>query len=49
MPFFPAAATSLKAQPKQENKELTLVPEARIAPAGMITELQEHGWTYVRP
>ena len=39
------------AQAKQENADITLLPEASIVPTGIgrITELQEQGWTYVRP
>jgi intracellular sulfur oxidation DsrE/DsrF family protein len=49
--IFSGCGNTLKAQSSQENKDLTLVPEARIVPAGIvrITELQEQGWTYVRP
>ncbi|MBV9653924.1 MAG: hypothetical protein JOZ42_05110 [Acetobacteraceae bacterium] len=38
-------------QSKQENKEISLLPEARVVPTGIgrIVELQEQGWTYVRP
>ena len=38
-------------QSKAENKEITLLPEARVVPTGIgrIVELQEQGWTYVRP
>jgi intracellular sulfur oxidation DsrE/DsrF family protein len=48
---FSGCGNTLNAQSKQENKELTLLPEARIVPAGIarITELQEQGWAYVRP
>jgi intracellular sulfur oxidation DsrE/DsrF family protein len=48
---FSGCGNTLKAQSKQENKDITLVPEAHIVPAGIarITELQEQGWTYVRP
>jgi uncharacterized protein len=48
---FSGCGNTLNTQSKQENKELTLLPEARIVPAGIarITELQEQGWTYVRP
>jgi len=48
---FSGCGNTLSAQSKQENKELTLVSEAHIVPAGIarITELQEQGWTYVRP
>lgn len=42
---------TLAAQAKQDGRQLSLVPEARIVPAGIvrIVELQESGWTYVRP
>ncbi|HEY6832362.1 MAG TPA: hypothetical protein VI251_07720 [Pseudolabrys sp.] len=48
---FSGCGNTLNAQSKQENKELTLLPEARIVPTGIarITELQEQGWSYVRP
>ena len=48
---FSGCGNTLNSQSKQENKELTLVSEAHIVPAGIarITELQEQGWTYVRP
>lgn len=48
---FSACGNTLNAQAKQEGKEITLVPEARIVPAGIarIIELQEQHWTYVRP
>jgi intracellular sulfur oxidation DsrE/DsrF family protein len=48
---FSACGNTLNAQTKQEGKEITLVPEARIVPAGIarIMELQEQHWTYVRP
>jgi intracellular sulfur oxidation DsrE/DsrF family protein len=38
-------------QSKMENKEIGLVPQARLVPSGIarIVELQEQGWTYVRP
>jgi intracellular sulfur oxidation DsrE/DsrF family protein len=48
---FSACGNTLNAQSKQENKQITLVPEAHLVAAGIarITELQEQGWTYVRP
>jgi intracellular sulfur oxidation DsrE/DsrF family protein len=48
---FSACGNTLNAQAKQEGKELTVVPEARIIPTGIgrIIELQEQHWTYVRP
>ena len=48
---FSGCGNTLNAQSKQENKEIALLPEARVVPAGIarIIELQEQGWTYVRP
>ena len=48
---FSACGNTLNGQAKQEGKEISLVPEARIVPAGIarIMELQEQHWTYVRP
>jgi uncharacterized protein len=42
---------TLGRQAKQENKEISLVPEARLVPTGIgrIVQLQEQGWTYIRP
>jgi uncharacterized protein len=36
---------------KKEGKPITIVSEAVIAPSGVVhlTELQEQGWTYLRP
>ena len=36
---------------KAEGKEVTLIPEATIVPAGVVRllELQEQGWAYMRP
>jgi uncharacterized protein len=48
---FTGCGNTLANQSKQENKSITLVPEARLVPAGIarIVELEEQGWTYVRP
>lgn len=48
---FSGCGNTLAAQSKQENKQISLVREARIVPAGIarIVELEEQGWTYVRP
>ena len=48
---FSGCGNTLANQSKQENKEITLLPEARIVPTGIarIVELEEAGWTYVRP
>ena len=48
---FAGCGNTLANQSKQENKEISLVPEARIVPTGIgrVVELEEQGWTYVRP
>lgn len=48
---FTGCANTMANQSKQEGRELSLVPEARLVPAGIarVVELQEEGWTYVRP
>jgi uncharacterized protein len=48
---FSGCSNTLGTQSMQENKQITLIPEARLVPAGIarIVELQEQGWTYVRP
>ena len=42
---------TLGRQSKQEGKEISLVSEARLVPTGIgrIVQLQEQGWTYIRP
>jgi intracellular sulfur oxidation DsrE/DsrF family protein len=49
--MFSGCGNTMSAQGKQENKEISLVPEARVVPTGIarILELQEQGWSYVRP
>jgi intracellular sulfur oxidation DsrE/DsrF family protein len=49
--IFSACGNTLNTQSKQENTQIMLISEARIVPAGIarITELEEQGWTYVRP
>ncbi|HYZ62144.1 MAG TPA: hypothetical protein VE650_06780 [Acetobacteraceae bacterium] len=48
---FSGCGNTLNTQSKQEGKQISLLPEARLVPTGMarIVELQEQGWTYVRP
>ncbi len=51
-PVIPSGfANTLGRQSKQEGKEISLVPEARLVPTGIgrIVQLQEQGWTYIRP
>jgi uncharacterized protein len=49
--IFSACGNTLAGQSRQENKEITLLPEARLVQTGIarILELQEQGWSYVRP
>lgn len=48
---FSGCGNTLTNQSKQENKAISLVPEARVVPAGIarVVELEEQGWAYVRP
>ncbi len=48
---FSGCDNTLARQSKQEGKEISLLPEARLVPAGIgrIVQLQEQGWTYIRP
>jgi uncharacterized protein len=48
---FSGCGNTMNVQSRQENKEITLVPEARVVQTGIarILELQEQGWAYVRP
>jgi intracellular sulfur oxidation DsrE/DsrF family protein len=48
---FSACGNTLAGQSRMENKEIKLVAEARIVPTGIgrIVELEEKGWSYVRP
>jgi hypothetical protein len=48
---FTGCGNTLTNQSKLENKNISLVPEARVVPTGIarVVELEEQGWTYVRP
>ena len=48
---FSGCENTMAAQSKAENKQVTLLSDAKGVPTGIgrIVELQEHGWTYVRP
>jgi intracellular sulfur oxidation DsrE/DsrF family protein len=48
---FSGCGNTMAAQSSQEAKQISLVSEARVVPTGIarILELQEQGWTYVRP
>jgi intracellular sulfur oxidation DsrE/DsrF family protein len=48
---FKACGNTQGNMSKVENKEITLIPEASVVKSGVVRvmELQEKGWTYVRP
>ena len=48
---FMACNNTQQNMQKQESKEIPLVPEAKVVKSGVVhvMELQEQGWTYVRP
>ena len=48
---FAACANTLHGMEKAEGKEIPLLPEAKVVPAGVVrlAELQEQRWSYIRP
>jgi len=48
---FAACDNTRKAMQKAEGKEIPLVSQAKVVPAGVVRlmELQEQGWSYIRP
>ncbi len=48
---FSACGNTMKKVAKKSGKDVTLVDGVKVVPAGVvrIMELQEQGWTYVRP
>jgi uncharacterized protein len=48
---FKACGNTQENMRKVENKEIPIIPEATIVKSGVVRvmELQEQGWTYVRP
>ena len=48
---FKACGNTQENMHKAENKEIPIVPEATVVKSGVVRvmELQEKGWTYVRP
>jgi uncharacterized protein len=48
---FSACNNTKQAMEKREGKAFTIIPEASIVPSGVVQlmELQEQGWSYVRP
>ena len=48
---FVACGNTKKAMTRKENKEIPIMPEAKMVTAGVVhlMELQEQGWSYIRP
>ena len=48
---FKACGNTQENMHKAENKEIPIIPEATVVKSGVVRvmELQEQGWTYVRP
>ena len=48
---FSACGNTKKGMEKAEGHPVPIIPEATIVPAGVVrlTELQEQGWSYIRP
>ena len=48
---YSACGNTMRAVEKAEHKPVTLVPDVQVVPAGVvrILELEEQGWSYVRP
>jgi intracellular sulfur oxidation DsrE/DsrF family protein len=48
---FEACANTRKAMKKAEGKDIPLVAQANVVPSGVVhlVELQEQGWSYIRP
>ena len=48
---FSGCGNTLAKESKRESKKITLLPEAHLVPSGIvrIVQLEEEGWTYVRP
>jgi intracellular sulfur oxidation DsrE/DsrF family protein len=48
---FSACSITKQAMEKREGQSIAILPEANLVPSGVITlmELQEQGWSYIRP
>ena len=48
---FSACENTKRGMEKAEGKEIPIVPEATVVPSGVVRlmELQEQGWSYLRP
>ena len=53
MPYltFDACANTRRAMKKAEGKDIPLVSQAKVVPSGVVhlVDLQEKGWSYIRP
>ncbi len=48
---FSACHNTQTAMEKREGHPIEIIPEARVVPAGIVrlTQLEEQGWSYIRP
>ena len=48
---FAACNNTMQAMEKREGHAIPIIPEATVVPAGVVelVDLQEHGWSYIRP
>jgi len=48
---FSACGNTKKGMEKAEGHDVPIIPQATVVPAGVVrlTELQEQGWSYIRP
>jgi hypothetical protein len=48
---YSACHNTMMGMEKREGHPIAIVPEATVVPAGIVrlTELQEQGWTYIKP
>lgn len=48
---FSACENTKQGMEKREGKEISIIPEAEVVPSGAVRliELQEQGWSYLRP
>jgi len=48
---FSACNNTLQGMEKREGHAITIIPQAKIVPAGVVrlSELEEQGWSYIRP
>jgi intracellular sulfur oxidation DsrE/DsrF family protein len=48
---FKACGNTQENMRKAENKDITLIPQAKLVSSGVVRvmELQERGWSYVKP